>query len=450
MTIKKQLTLLSLFIILIPVLCTALLRFQSYIQTSKNYLMKGTSSLDKYNSPNLSQKDLDSLYGTLKVLPPEVQFILISTENNEILLSNIKDFPYTEDILITDFFSYMEKTSVDYFYQISSHVTDNGECLLFTRMSKAHHAPNKRANLLKSVMLFLTIFISICFIMVIFISKTIFSSINKINIKTRQLAEGNLSEKLVDENDNIKRNEITSIMESLEKMRCSLIEVMNKKNKFIMGISHDLRTPVAIIKGYSEAITDGVISSNDEILQSVQLIEDRTTQLGDMIDSLINYVKLNDSEIRQQLTPGPISSIIKDFTKSSILTANVFKRNIISNINIPDNIFVPLNEQLVLRSFENLFSNALRYTKDGDTIEINSYQEDSTIILEIKDTGIGIEEKDLDNIFDLFYRGTNSRREEGMGIGLSVVKNIIDTHGWNISVKSEKDKGTCFKISIPF
>lgn len=217
-----------------------------------------------------------------------------------------------------------------------------------------------------------------------------------------------------------------------------------------MGISHDLRTPVAVIKGYSEAISDGVITSPQEISKSLEIIEGRTAQLSEMIDSLINYMKLNDYEMRQKLTPGSISQIIKDFAKSSALVGNVFKRNIISNINIPDNIQVPLNEQLVYRSFENLFSNSLRYTKDNDTIEINSYlNTDNSIILEIKDTGIGIEEKDLRNIFDLFYRGSNSRREEGMGIGLSVVKNIMDTHGWTISVESEIGKGTCFSISIP-
>ena len=74
----------------------------------------------------------------------------------------------------------------------------------------------------------------------------------------------------------------------------------------------------------------------------------------------------------------------------------------------------------------------------------------NTILLKIKDSGYGIDKKDLDYIFDLFYRGTNSRKEEGMGIGLAVVKNIMDTHGWNISVDSQKGKGSCFTIKIPY
>ena len=110
---------------------------------------------------------------------------------------------------------------------------------------------------------------------------------------------------------------------------------------------------------------------------------------------------------------------------------------------------IPYDEQLVNRVFENLLSNALRYTEENDEIRICAYESESAIFIKICDTGIGISESDLTNIFDLFYRATNSRREEGMGIGLSVVKNIIETHGWKIDVQSEKGKGSCFTIIIP-
>ena len=121
-------------------------------------------------------------------------------------------------------------------------------------------------------------------------------------------------------------------------------------------------------------------------------------------------------------------------------------------MNFYRNINVPFDSLLARRVFENLFNNALRYTNDGDTITLTSYidVDESSVIYKISDTGIGIDEKDLKNIFNMFYRGTNSRREEGMGIGLSVVQNIIETHRWKISVDSKKDIGTTFTIKIPF
>ena len=103
----------------------------------------------------------------------------------------------------------------------------------------------------------------------------------------------------------------------------------------------------------------------------------------------------------------------------------------------------------MLRALENLYMNALRYTEDGDFIMISAENDTKNIYLKVCDTGIGIEKQDLNRIFDMFYRGTNSRREEGMGIGLSVVKNIIDIHSWKIEVESERHIGTYFKIIIP-
>jgi signal transduction histidine kinase len=104
---------------------------------------------------------------------------------------------------------------------------------------------------------------------------------------------------------------------------------------------------------------------------------------------------------------------------------------------------------LFQRALENLFSNALRYTKEADRISISAAATDTALKIEIGDTGCGIAEKDQKHIFDLFYRGSNSRREEGMGIGLSVVKNIVDTHGWAIALESKQGHGSLFTITIP-
>ncbi len=186
----------------------------------------------------------------------------------------------------------------------------------------------------------------------------------------------------------------------------------------------------------------------------MELIEKKSSQLEEMIETLLNFIKLNNAEIKEKLIPNSITKLIKNFSKYVEITGKIFKRNVKTDIQLSKDIVVPFNDQLVHRSFENLFGNALRYTKDNDLIEVIAFQEESEtqnhIILQIKYSGVGIDKKDLDHIFDIFYRGTNSRKEEGMGIGLSVVKSIIDTHGWSISVSSQKKKGTCFTIKIPY
>ena len=225
-----------------------------------------------------------------------------------------------------------------------------------------------------------------------------------------------------------------------------------------MGISHDLRTPVSIIKGYTEALHDGVITDKKEIQDSLELIGTKTTQLEEMIDTLLSYIKLNNIELRNTFISQSITDFIKSFAKRAEITGNIFKRNIILNLKLPYDISIPFDSQLVTRAFENIFINALRYTKDDDSIYLSASIKQETvnketrkvIVFSIRDTGPGIKKEDLNNIFDLFYRGTSSRREEGLGVGLSVVKNIIETHCWNIKVTSKLNEGSNFIITIPF
>ena len=128
---------------------------------------------------------------------------------------------------------------------------------------------------------------------------------------------------------------------------------------------------------------------------------------------------------------------------------SLYNRKIITNNNLNEQIQLLFDEQLINRALENLFSNAIRYTNNNDTITVNLYKQDNSIFFEMIDTGCGMTKDEINNIFDLFYRGTNSRLEKGMGIGLSVVKNIISSHEWNIDVESEKNKGSKFTIIIP-
>lgn len=299
------------------------------------------------------------------------------------------------------------------------------------------------------LLIFMALCMVACLVFVIYILITIFDSIIFVKSQTEKLISGDLSTTTKDLTPFHSANEITEIAQSLESMRSSLQDTQNRQNKFIMGLSHDLRTPIAVIKGYVEAISDGIITNPQDIAETMELIGTKTEKLENMINSLINFMKMDSKEYRNTLIPESIKTIISDFAKEAENSGRVFNRKISSSIELSKDYFIPLDQQLVTRAFENLYSNALRYTKDGDFISISAEDDKQNIYIKFCDTGEGIEKKDLANIFDMFYRGTNSRREEGMGIGLSVVKNIIDIHKWKISVDSEKNIGTYFTITIP-
>ncbi|MCR5062532.1 MAG: HAMP domain-containing histidine kinase [Treponema sp.] len=447
MTLKKQFVFLGGIVISIPLLFLFFICVQNYMKSSERFLMSGAKEIRKMDDSRIKEKDWNYIE-RLKFQPNDVECLLLSLEDNKIIYSSISDFKPNMYITDEKLWSYINNTSRKYFYQFTAPPIEQ-KALLLTRVPRIKKRDPNQTNLMIILWGLLGI-VSVSVILIIIISRTLFKSIKKIQYTTSQIADGNLNVE-IPESSGRRTNELTAILQSLGIMRDSLLEAETRKNKFIMGISHDLRTPVAIIKGYTEAIKDGVISDKNELNSTLTLIESKTTQLEDMIDTLINYTKMNNREMMENLVPGDIAKLIRFFAKDSKILATAFKRNIICDINLPESIMIPLNSQLAQRSFENLFSNALRYTKDDDTIKIISYidENENAIKLKIEDTGIGIEEKDLNNIFDLFYRGTNSRREEGMGIGLAVVKTIVNTLGWQIAVDSKKDEGTCFTITMP-
>lgn len=453
MTIKKQFILLSSVIVLIPILTICFIVIQNHIRSPRTSMIEQYNDLVEQNQDEYTEQELQIIFRTLKRISPAFEFVIFS--RNKVVLSNLEELKKDDFVSYEVLISIINKSSKKYIYQyrrLNDSIESEGkDFYLLTRFIN-NGKKYRRSYTTFTILLFLIIvIISICIFLIIIISKNIFDSIEKLEKQTQAIANGNLDVK-IDISEEQQNNEITTITSSLEKMRISLLEAQNRKYKFIMGLSHDLRTPVSIIKGYTEAIHDGIITDKDEINNSLELINTKTTQLEEMIETLLSYIKLNNIELRNKFIPQSITEFISSFAKSAEITGNIFKRTVSLNIDLPYDVKIPFDAQLVNRAFENIFSNAIRYTKENDSIFISSYinSRSKVIVFSIKDTGAGIRKEDLNNIFELFYRGTSSRREEGLGIGLSVVKNIIETHGWKITVHSKLNEGSDFVITIPF
>ncbi len=428
---------------------------QHYLSSPRSVMLEAYNNLLEESQNEYSEKDLQIIRQTLERISPDFEFVLFSRE--KVLISTIPEINKSDTVNTTVLINLINSSSKKYIYQYRLINEGTTDFFLFSRIQRGNRRYGLRTITFAYLILFILVLIFFCIILIVIISKNIFRSIEKLDNQTQAIADGNLDLK-IDISHDKKSNEITSMAANLEKMRISLLEAQNQKYKFIMGISHDLRTPVSIIKGYTEALHDGVITEHKEILDSLELISTKTTQLEEMIDTLLSYIKLNNIELRNTFVSQSITEFIKSFAKSAEITGNIFKRNIILNLKLPYDIHIPFDYQLTNRAFENIFVNAIRYTKDDDSIYISASIKQETsnkethkaIVFSIRDTGQGIKKEDLNNIFDLFYRGTSSRREEGLGVGLSVVKNIIETHGWTIKVTSKLNEGSNFIITIPF
>jgi signal transduction histidine kinase len=282
-------------------------------------------------------------------------------------------------------------------------------------------------------------------LMIFSITRSITKSVMVLEKATRRIAEGEL-----DLNIDVKgSNEITSLTASLNHMRLALKDEELRRSRFIMGISHDLKTPLALIKGYAEAIEDGMTSDPSTLRHSVGIITAKTDQLEGMINSLIDFVQIDSKEWRLSKAPVNMYKFLTSFAKRIKDDAELLQKTVEAHIDIPADCIIPMDERLFVRALENLVNNAIRYTGEDGTITFSARQKENSLLIEVKDNGPGIKSDDLPHVFEAFYRGSNSRREQGMGMGLSVVKGITDSHGWRVEAASEYGKGACFRVTIP-
>ena len=444
MTVKRQLTLLISLIICLPVF-TALIIYGYYCNSSKRLLLSSYRRSPEKADVSLTSDDLNSIKKSILSLSPKVEAALIVKDR--IIESTIADFPQPGTTLQEgDLWKIIKQTGEEFYYLTETPLGSDRKhlVLLVSRISKKKNQTNMFYSLLDCIL----IFVIICAVATCCISRTITYSLSHLVKQTEKIAKGDLTPQ--EQRTPAKsRNEFTDLTEHIDSMRAALLDAKRKQQRFIMGITHDLRTPISVIKGYTEALYDGVITSEEETKKSLEIINVKTSQLEEMITSLINYCTFFRDNFRRQITPHCIKKQLEAFAKSAETTGYIFHRKISCNINLLESTDIPVNEQLLARALENLFGNALRYTEDDGEITITADESDEYITITFSDTGCGIAEKDISHLFDLFYRGTNSRREQGLGIGLSVVKDIVDLHGWSIDIRSELGKGSDFIIRIP-
>jgi signal transduction histidine kinase len=292
------------------------------------------------------------------------------------------------------------------------------------------------------LLLFLIIF---AISMSLFIARSITKSVMVLENATRRVASGEL-DLAVDVKGS---NEITSLTNSLNKMRGALKEEERRRYRFIMGVTHDLKTPLALIKAYAEAIEDGVTENPATGAGATEIISAKADQLEGMIGDLIEFVRLDTGEWRGRLKNTSLSVFLRRAAKAFMMDAELLRHEFKFYSTLPHDVLVPMDERLARRALENIVNNAIRYTPDGSVVSLNAGIADNAVLLTVSDNGPGINSADLPHVFEMFYRGSSSRREQGMGLGLAVAKWVADCHGWTISASPAQRQGTCVSIMIP-
>lgn len=230
------------------------------------------------------------------------------------------------------------------------------------------------------------------------------------------------------------------------------IELTKAKTRFTFEVSHELKAPLASVYNIINLILDGYldedIAKQKELLTRAKI---RIKSITDLLNDLLIFARLEERAEDIEKEELNLEKIFSLLTEEMNETAQ--KDSIEIKWNICDDCpHIRGNAPLIRRAFANLIHNALKYSKPGGLVEVTGENDDGLFMLSVKDNGIGIKEEELPEIFDIFFRGENSRtdlRKEGMGLGLSLVKRIIAAHGGCIKVKSELHKGTTLEVRMP-
>lgn len=223
-------------------------------------------------------------------------------------------------------------------------------------------------------------------------------------------------------------------------------QTLELKDKFIANISHEFRTPLTIING----IIDGYLAQTTDVDESLDLQTAKRNglRLVRMVEQLLELSRLSDNP-RLQLNHFRLSTLMAMPVDSfSRLAA---QQELTFSSKIPEDIWIECDAQAYEKIIFNLLSNAVKYTPAGGDIKVNAYVEQDTVILDVIDSGIGIHKTSQDKIFERFARADDVLNQNtfGVGIGLSLVNELVRTHGWRIGLVSEAGKGSKFSLSIP-
>ena len=286
------------------------------------------------------------------------------------------------------------------------------------------------------------------------VNQDIYKPIKELSIAMRKIAEGDFDYRLPDKQE----GEIGHLHDNYEQMRLQLKEnaeekMQNEKKskELVSNISHDLKTPITSIKGYVEGIMDGVADTPEKMDKYIKTIYNKANDMDRLINELTTYSGIDSNKIPYHFHVLNIADYFQDGVEEVWL--DLEQKDIqlnYTNLAPADTCIVADPEQLK-KVINNIISNSVKYMgHDKGIIDIRILDEGESVRIEIEDNGKGIAAKDIGNIFERFYRTDSSRNslQGGSGIGLSIVKKIIEDHGGYVWATSKEGEGTCMHFVL--
>ncbi len=242
---------------------------------------------------------------------------------------------------------------------------------------------------------------------------------------------------------------IAPVFQAYERMRSMLHESEEYRHRFLLSISHDLKSPLTSILGFVEALQDKVYESPEEFQRYLDIIQDKSFLLGQRIDELIDFSRLETLDWQQNFQVFDAKEFLREAAATFAEESPVRGIEFEFTIDLGEGTGIKGDRRMLYRAFENLFENSIRYCPRGSRVRLSSRMEGSVIIVDFDDSGPGIPDAEKHRVFEHFYRGESTRNTPGTGLGLNSAQSIIHSHrGW-LTLHDSPLGGARFTIRIP-
>ena len=275
------------------------------------------------------------------------------------------------------------------------------------------------------------------------VAKKLIDPITALTLATKKVGEERFTGTL----DIHRRDEIGQLAKSFQQMTEKLSENDRIRKEFISDVSHDFQSPLLNIKGYSDLLLDENLSV-EQRKNYAKVIQSETDRLSLLTKQLLLLTSLDQLSSPLELATFSLDEQLKETIRKYRWLLE--EKDITLSMDL-DEVHFKGDPAFLEKVWENLLSNALKYTLSEGTIELDLSETTESVIVTVQDTGIGMNDKEVARIFDRFYRADDSRTREtsGTGLGLPIVQQVVKLHTGDIQVKSSKDGGTTFTVTLP-
>ncbi|HAA26303.1 MAG TPA: sensor histidine kinase [Ruminiclostridium sp.] len=242
------------------------------------------------------------------------------------------------------------------------------------------------------------------------------------------------------------KDELKELVITFNEMMDRIENAYNKQNQFVSDASHELRTPISVIQGYARMLERWGKEDPEVLAESIEAIRNESENMRELVEKLLFIARNDKDTLNLTMEMFSLSEMMDELVKET----RMVDQNHVIESSIEQDVYMNGDRNRIKQAMRIFVDNAQKYTQPGGVIEISLKNSNNTAILSVKDNGCGISAKDLNNIFDRFYRADESRdrNKGGHGLGLSIARIIVLRHGGKIKVKSKPGEGSVFSIML--